>query len=58
MNENNEKNRRHRNVSIPDFRNETDREYQYSSRPNQRDYLKGTEWDREEEIRKKRDQEA
>ena len=55
---NNEKNRRNRNVSIPDFRNETDRQYQYSSRPNQREYLKGTEWDREEEIRKKRDQEA
>lgn len=55
---NNERNRRNRNVSIPDFRNETDRQYQYSSRPNQRDYLKGTEWDREEELRQKREQEA
>ena len=39
---------RGRNVSVPDFRKETDREYQYSNRPYQREYLKGTEWDREE----------
>ena len=36
-----------RNVSIPDFRKETQREYEYSKRPYQRDYLKGTDWDRE-----------
>ena len=35
------------NVSIPDFRKETQREYEYSKRPYQRDYLKGTDWDRE-----------
>lgn len=38
-----------RNVAVPDFRKETRREYEYSKRPYQRDYLKGTEWDKIEE---------
>lgn len=41
---------KNRNVSIPDFRKETDEEYAYSKRPYQRDYLKGTEWDREKKA--------
>lgn len=44
--------KRKRNVEVPDFRNETRREYEYSKRPYQRDYLKGTEWDRKEEENK------
>lgn len=47
---NNEK--RKRSVAVPDFRNETRREYEYSKRPYQKDYLKGTEWDRTEEEKK------
>lgn len=43
---NNEKKKR--SVAVPDFRNETRREYEYSKRPYQKDYLKGTEWDRTE----------
>lgn len=42
--------KRTRNVAVPDFRNETRREYEYSKRPYQRDYLKGTEWDKAEEA--------
>ena len=53
MSEYSNKNRRNRNVSIPDFRQETERQYRYSNRPYQKDYLKGTEWDREEDKRKK-----
>ncbi len=48
---NNEK--RKRSVAVPDFRNETRREYEYSKRPYQRDYLKGTEWDKAEEDRER-----
>ena len=44
----NNKVRKPRDLVIPDLRNETEREYQYSKRPYQRDYLRGTEWDREE----------
>lgn len=45
--------KRKRSVEVPDFRNETRREYEYSKRPYQRDYLKGTEWDKKEEEEKK-----
>ena len=41
--------KRTRNVAVPDFRNETRREYEYSKRPYQREYLKGTEWDKAED---------
>ncbi len=44
----NQKKRQNRDFIIPDLRNETDRQYQYSKRPYQREYLSGTEWDREE----------
>lgn len=40
------KEKRKRSVAVPDFRNETRREYEYSKRPYQRDYLNGTEWDK------------
>lgn len=43
----NKENVRKTKVVVPDFRSETEQEYKYTKRPNQRDYLKGTHWDRE-----------
>lgn len=54
MNQYSNNHRNKRKVSVPDFRHETEREYQYSKRPNQTNYLKGTEWDRSSDENHKR----